>query len=513
MALELTADAATQQIVATGDASLRGFFDSGLRQRVDHLMNILYSGGVNSPMDSIEQLSYLIFLRLLSERDEQASLLARDHERVFSGEWARYSWDNFVTLTGHELYETLRSAIERLQDLPRLTGTARELFRNARLKIYDPPTLRAVVQQIATLNLSPRNGQDIKGDMYEYLLSKLAQSGTNGQFRTPRHIIDLIVEMVHPEPGLRICDPACGTAGFLISAYMHILRDYTTEEDLARGLIDGSRLNRAQWDFLERDAFTGFDNDVNMVKIAILNLYLHHLERARIEHTNPLITTRGAQYPGQYYDIILANPPFAGRIQKESILAEIDLDTRDTELLFVKWCIDHLADTGRAGMIVPNGVLFGASRAARHVRQLLMTDCRLDAVITLPAGVFKPYSGVATAILLFGRGGDRGSVWFYELSADGFSLDDRRVRIAENDIPHVLAAWPARAETPRSFSVPVDEIRGRGWQLLPGAYRTILPDYAAHEPASELLGRLIEIEREAMSQAEALQRALRIGPT
>ena len=387
----------------SGDATIRdpGFFSSGLRQNVDQLMNILWAGGVNNPMDSIEQLSYLIFLRLLSDRDDHAAVIEPGYQRIFSGEWARYSWGNFVTLTGNELFDSLRGAVEKLHELPGLSNTGKELFRNATLKIYDRPTLRAVVQAIAEMPLDSANGRDLKGDMYEYLLSKLSQSGTNGQFRTPRHIIALIVSLVDPGPGMRICDPACGTAGFLISAYIHILRKYTKPIDLSRGAVDGSLLKPEQWRFLEQQAFTGFDNDANMVKIAILNLYLHQLEKARVLHTNPLTSSIGGHYPGQLYDVILANPPFAGRIQSESILPDIGLNSRDTELLFLKWFLDHLGPAGRAGVIVPTGVLFGSSKSDRKVRELLLSTCDLQAVISLPSGVFKPYSGVATAILIF----------------------------------------------------------------------------------------------------------------
>ena len=357
-------------IASTAQANGSNFFASGLRQKVDQLMNMMWAGGVNNPMDSIEQLSYLMFLRLLSERDDQSAVIEKGYQRIFSGAWARFAWGNFVTLTGNELFDSLRDGIEQLHELPGLSATGRELFRNATLKIYDRPTLRAVVQTVAAMDLVPHEGHDLKGDMYEYLLSKLSQSGTNGQFRTPRHIIDMIVTLVDPTPGLRICDPACGTAGFLIAAYRHILRQHTSPADLLNGIVDGSRLKPKQWEYLETQAFTGFDNDANMVKIAILNLYLHQLERARIEHRNPLTTTQGGQYPGPRYDIILANPPFAGRVQTESILADIGLETRDTELLFLKWFIDHLADNGRAGVIVPNGVLFGAGKAARRVREV-----------------------------------------------------------------------------------------------------------------------------------------------
>jgi len=485
------------------------FFSSGLRQKVDQLMNVLWAGGVNNPMDSIEQLSYMIFLRLLSERDEQAALIEKNYQRIFSGAWARYAWGNFVTLTGSELFDALRGAIEKLHELPNLSNTGRELFRNATLKIYDRPTLRAVVQTIAEMDLAPHEGHDLKGDMYEYLLSKLSQSGTNGQFRTPRHIIDLIVALVDPRPGLRICDPACGTAGFLISAYTHILRSHTKPADVGRGIVDGSQLKTKQWEFLESHAFTGFDNDANMVKIAILNLYLHQLERARIEHHNPLTTTQSGQYPGPKYDIILANPPFAGRVQKESILADIALDTRDTELLFLKWFLDHLTDTGRAGVIVPNGVLFGSGKADRKVREMLLTTCELQAVIALPAGVFKPYSGVGTAIFIFQKGKPTESVWFYELTADGYSLDDKRTPIEANDIPDILAKWPNREEGPNSFRVPVEKISENGWQLMPGRYKPVRLDAVNHDAPADILADVIRMETEIAARAKALLERVR----
>ena len=432
------------------------FQSSGLRQKVDQLMDILYSGGVNNPMDSIEQLSYLIFLRLLTEKDEMLAALDKKHyKRIFSGDWARYAWGNFVTLTGDELFNAARAAIEKLHDLPGLSATGKLLFERATLKIHDRPTLRAVVQAIHGLDLDSNQGHDLKGDMYEYLLSKLAASGTNGQFRTPRHIIEMIVALVDPQSGQRICDPACGTAGFLIASYNHILCSNTSKAGRARGICDGDLLKPAQWKFLEEQAFTGYDNDANMVKIAILNLYLHRLEKANIEFHNPLTTGKGSPYPGLTFDVILANPPFAGKIQKESILADINLETRDTELLFLKWFIDHLNPGGRAGVIVPNGVLFGSNKADRKVRELLLTTCDLQAVINLPSGVFRPYSGVGTAALIFEKGMARSartnSVWFYDLTADGFSLDDKRTPIDSSDIPDVLAKWPERDEARNSL--------------------------------------------------------------
>ena len=482
------------------------FFSSGLRQKVDQLMNILYAGGVNNPMDSIEQISYLLFLRLLTEKDETFASLDKKYTRIFSGKWSRFAWGNFVTLTGDELFNAVRDAMESFHELPGLSDTGKLLFSRATLKIYDRPTLRAVVQGVQELDLVAHEGQDFKGDMYEYLLSRLSASGTNGQFRTPRHIIDLIVYLATPQPGQRICDPADGTAGFLISAFTHILRQHTKPADLKRGNIDGSMLKPAQWKFLEEQAFTGFDNDVNMVKIAILNLYLHQLEKAKIEHFNPLTTGFGGVYPGIRFDVILANPPFAGKVQDESILADLNykLNTRATELLFLKWFIDHLTDGGRAGVIVPNGVLFGSANAATKVRELLLTECDLQAVISLPSGVFKPYAGVATAALIFQKGAPTKSVWFYDLTADGFSLDDKRTPIDGNDIPDVLAKWPAREEGPNSYRVPIENIKGNDWSLAAGRYKPVTIEVTNHDAPTDILRDVLKVENEIIRRGDAL---------
>jgi len=485
------------------------FQSSGLRQKVDQLMDILYSGGVNNPMDSIEQLSYLIFLRLLTEKDEMLAHLDKKHyKRIFSGDWARFAWGNFVTLTGDELFNAARGAIEKLHDLPGLSATGKLLFERATLKIHDRPTLRAVIQAIHALALDPHQGHDLKGDMYEYLLSKLATSGTNGQFRTPRHIIAMIVALVDPKADRRICDPACGTAGFLVASYNHILCNNTSKAARARGTRDGDLLKPAQWKFLEERAFTGYDNDANMVKIAILNLYLHRLEKADIEFHNPLTTGKGSPYPGLTFDVILANPPFAGKIQRESILADINLETRDTELLFLKWFIDHLNPGGRAGVIVLNGVLFGSNKADRKVRELLLTTCDLQAVINLPSGVFKPYSGVGTAALVFEKGTKKfagtQSVWFYDLTADGFSLDDKRTPIVTNDIPDVLAKWPKREEGPNSYRVPIEQIRENEWSLAAGRYKPATAATVAHDAPAKILGDVLDLEKEIIQRGNAL---------
>jgi len=490
--------------VLNGNGS--NFFSSGLRQKVDQLMDILWAGGVNNPMDSIEQISYLLFLRLLSEKDETLATLDKKYTRLFSSKWARFAWGNFVTLTGDELFDAIRSAIESLHELPNLSDTGKLLFSRATLKIYDRATLRAVVQGVHNLDLAPHAGRDFKGDMYEYLLSKLSASGMNGQFRTPRHIIDMMVTLVDPQPGQRICDPACGTAGFLISSVTHILKAHTRPADLKRGLVDGALLKPAQWKFLEEQAFTGYDNDANMVKIAILNLYLHQLERAHIEMRNVLTTGYGGVYPGKRYDVILANPPFAGRVQEESLLSDLNykLNTRATELLFLKWFIDHLAPGGRAGVIVPNGVLFGSNNAATSLREMLLTECDLQAVISLPSGVFKPYSGVGTAALIFEKGLPTKSVWFYDLTADGFSLDDKRTPIEANDISDVLAKWPAREEGANSYRAPIEKIKEHDWSLAAGRYKPPIAEAANHDAPAEILGEVLKLENEIIQRGNAL---------
>jgi type I restriction enzyme M protein len=243
-----------------------------------------------------------------------------------------------------------------------------------------------------------------------------------------------------------------------------------------------------------------------MVKIAILNLYLHQLEKARIEHFNPLTTGFGGVYPGQRFDVILANPPFAGKVQDESILADLNykLDTRATELLFLKWFVDHLTSGGRAGVIVPNGVLFAGTNAATKLREMLLTECDLQAVVTLPGGVFKPYSGVGTAALIFQKGTPTKSVWFYDLTADGFTLDDKRTPIAANDIEDVKVKWPRRESGANSYEVPIEKIKANDWSLAASRYKPQTVEAANHEAPDEILREVLTLENEIIRRGDAL---------
>lgn len=478
------------------------FQSSGLKQKIDQIMDMLWSGGVNNPLTAIEQISYLLFLRILSDRDDKLAAIDKGYKRLFSGTTSKYAWGNFVTLTGDALFDAVRDAIENIHELPGLSETGKLLFSRATLKIYDRPTLRAVIQAIQEMDLQPQHGIDIKGDAYEYLLSKLSQQGTAGQFRTPRHIISMMVELVAPKPGERICDPACGTAGFLLAAFEYIKRTHTSKASLEKGEITGDQLKPAQWDFLQEHAFTGYDNDADMVKISVLNLYLHQLEKSHVRSYNPLTDSR---FYGDHFDVILANPPFAGSIQQESILADINLPTKSTELLFCKWFIDHLTENGRAAVIVPNGVLFASNKAAKKIRELLLDECDLQAVINLPSGIFQPYSGVGTAILVFKKGGPTKSVWFYDLKADGFSLDQRRQPITSNDIPDLIAKFPNRSEGTNCFSVLVESIKQNiDASLSLSQYRAIETAPIEYRDPRDILREVVELEKEIATEADEL---------
>lgn len=483
------------------------FHSSGLAGEVDQLMDVLYAGGVNNPMDSIEQISYLLFLRLLWEREEDWKAIDPNHQGIFSDEWSSYAWGNISNLTGDELFNTVREAIERLDQLPGLTDTGRLLFRQSTLKILDRPTLRAVVQGIHQMGITPQGTKDPKGDMYEYLLSKIATSGTNGQFRTPRHIIDLIVKIIDPQANERICDPAAGTAGFLLAAHDHILRKNTPQSDLERGEVTGNLLEPSDWSFLQNHAYTGFDNDANMVKFGIMNLYLHNLEQTRYGMHNSVTTNLGGSYPGEKFDVILANPPFAGAVQAESILSDLNhgLNTRATELLFCKWFIDHLNEGGMAGVIVPQGVLTGSSNAHKAIRKILLEQNTLEAVIDLPGGAFNPYSGVSTAILIFRNGGPTKSVWFYKVGADGFTLNANRNPIADNDLPDLLAKYPNREEGDNSINVDVQAIIDNDLSFNVNNYLIREQEEIEYAHPSQLLSEISGIEQQILEQIRVLE--------
>jgi type I restriction enzyme M protein len=364
-------------------------------------------------------------------------------------------------------------------------------MRDARFTIPTPALLSRVVDMLDDIPMAER---DTNGDLYEYLLSKIASAGVNGQFRTPRHIIDLMVAMMAPEPRDEICDPACGTAGFLVAASEYVRREHP-----------GVLTNTAQRSHFHTSMFHGFDFDSTMLRIGSMNMLLHGIEAPDIRYRDSL--SEGVSDDAERYTLILANPPFAGSLDYESTSKDLQriVKTKKTELLFVALFLKLLKPGGRAAVIVPDGVLFGSSTAHKALRRMLVEDQKLDAVVKLPSGVFRPYAGVSTAILFFTKTNSGGTddVWFYDVHADGFSLDDKRNPIGANDLPDALTRWVYRrtsernrARTDQSFTVPKADIAAQGYDLSINRYKEIVHDEVEHRPPLEIITDIEKLEAE-----------------
>lgn len=471
-------------------------------------MDELFAGGVNNPMTAIEQVSYLMFLKSLTELDEHqqkiAELSGKKYDSIFNGKISKFGWRVLSRLSGDELYNTLTEAFEHLHELPNLTQTGKTLFRQAHLKIYNRPTLKSVVSIIDGMdfNNTEKYDTDVKGDMYEYLLNRIAVSGTNGQFRTPRHIIKTMIELVKPKPSDLILDPACGTAGFLIEAYKYILRANTSEEEVARGHDTGDKLTQAQHEFLRTKAINGFDNDADMIKVAIMNLYLHDLSQSNVLNFDPLTLPEEKK---RKYDLVLANPPFAGTINSEAIQEDIGLSTSKTELLFLKYMYDHLVDGGRSAVIVPEGVLFGSTGAHKKMRELLVDTCKIDAVVSLPSGVFKPYAGVKTAIIFYTKGGKTDKAWFYEVTGDGLTLDDKRQPDEKNNnLKDLPTAYEKKEVSPCSWFATREQIIAEDYNLTASRYKPVTVDQTSHRDPKEIIAEVQELEAEIVDGLKKL---------
>ena len=417
------------------------FIAANLHKKVDHIMDVFFGAGVASHPTIIEQINYLLFMRALSQNDDDLRKIGvTDAEQlVFDGELEKYRWDNLLTLNAEQLFVALEECFRKIPEST-TNKTVRLVFRNAHIKLFDKPTLRTVLHEIDAFAKLMDEGEhagkrDIFGDTYEYLLSKLAQAGTSGQFRTPRHIIEFLVEVIAPKKGETIIDPAVGTAGFLVKAFEYLRREYTSPEQLASGgAFD--QLNSKEHTFLYEHTFSGFDSDEDMIKFGMMNLYLHGLQNARMVRQNTLTDTAGSR---DKYDVILANPPFSGKIDRDSVAEELQMNTGATEVLFLRYMIRHLTDSGRAGVIVPEGILFNASGAHTKIREILLEN-GLWCVVSLPGGVFNPYAGVKTSILFFDKTRiEKAEVLFAKVENDGFSLTAQRRSIIQNDLPEILA--------------------------------------------------------------------------
>jgi type I restriction enzyme M protein len=507
-----------------------------LRSQVDQIWNAFWSGGISNPLEVIEQITYLLFLRRLDElqtvEENKARTLGTPIERCIfpAGKdpkkrpYADFRWSRFKDFEARDLYELVSEHIfPFLRTLGGDNSTYATHMKDARFTIPTPALLVKVVDLIAAL---PLEGRDTKGDLYEYMLSKIASAGQNGQFRTPRHIIQLMVELMQPTPSDIVCDPACGTAGFLVAVGEALRRHHPN-------LFH----NRRQREHFHSGLFHGFDFDNTMLRIGSMNLLLHGVEQPDIIYRDSLAQDHAGET--EKYTLVLANPPFAGSLDYENTAKDLQavVKTKKTELLFLTLFLRLLKPGGRAAVIVPDGVLFGSSKAHRELRRILVEEQQLQAVISLPGGTFRPYAGVSTAILVFTRTDSGGTdrVWFYDVDADGWSLDDKRQPLladeklgplpeqplseqehAKNNLPDVLARWAnhtttecERPRTAQSFCVPKAEIAEKNYDLSLNRYKEVVHEEVKYDSPQSILAELKALEHEILQGIDQLQGMLK----
>jgi len=486
-----------------------------LKSKVDRLWDAFWAGGIANPLEVIEQITYLLFIKRLDElhtvQEARANRLKRPIENpIFKRKQQDLRWSRFKNDAPAEMYrivtEKVFPFIKQLQS-DREDSTYAHHMKDARFTI---PTANLLAKVVDMIDNIPMEQRDTKGDLYEYMLSKIATAGQNGQFRTPRHIIKMMVEMVAPQPRDIICDPACGTAGFLIAAGEY-LREHHPEI---------FRTPELQHHFNEK-LFNGFDFDSTMLRIGSMNMLLHGVENPNIRYKDSLAEEHAGDE--EQYTLVLANPPFAGSLDYENTakgLLQV-VKTKKTELLFLTLFLRLLKPGGRAAVIVPDGVLFGSSNAHKALRKILVEDQKLDAVISMPSGVFKPYAGVSTAVLIFTKTNSGGTenVWFYDMQADGFSLDDKRTELdhskhANDNIPDILTRWRNHDEeakqlrTDQSFLVPKADIANRGYDLSVNRYKEVVYDKVQKRSPRRILGELSRLETQIQKDMRKLETML-----
>ena len=490
-----------------------------LKSKVDQIWNTMWSGGISNPLSVIEQLTYLLFIKGLDElhtrKERQAARTGQPIEDpVFSADQEALRWSRFKELAPEQMFETVRERVfPFIKSIGQTVGSGEESTYTHHMQdaLFMMPTARVLANVVDQLDDIEMADRDTKGDLYEYMLGKIATAGQNGQFRTPRHIIKLMVDIIAPTPRDVICDPACGTAGFLVAASEYLVEHHGN---------DIYRNARAQRRFNE-DTFHGYDFDTTMLRIGSMNMLLHGIENPDIRYRDSLaqIDVGAADDDAERYSLVLANPPFAGSLDYESTAKDLQqvVKTKKTELLFLALFLRLLQTGGRAAVIVPDGVLFGASNAHRTMRRILVEEQKLDAIVSMPSGVFKPYAGVSTAFLVFTKTNSGGTddVWFYDMQADGYSLDDKRTPQPDNsDLADILARWRnreaerKRARTDQSFFVPKTEIVGNDYDLSINRYKEVEYQVVEYDPPGVILERLSELEQEITNGREELERLL-----
>ena len=493
-----------------------------LKNKIDNLWEIFWTGGLTNPLDVIEQMTYLMFIRDLDDADnvhaKEAAMLGLSYESIFAKEVQigdrtidgnQLKWSTFHDFPAQKMYSTVQEWV--FPFIKNLHGDKESAYSkymgDAIFKIPTPLVLDKIVTAMDGIyeQMAQIKKADTRGDVYEYLLSKLSTAGVNGQFRTPRHIIKMMVDLMEPKADDVICDPACGTSGFLVAASDY-LKENRKEEIF---------FNKQNKEHYMNHMFHGFDMDRTMLRIGAMNMMTHGVENPFIEYRDSL----SDQNPDkEKYSLILANPPFKGSLDYDTVSADLlkVCKTKKTELLFLALFLRMLRVGGRCACIVPDGVLFGSSKAHKDIRKALIEENRLEAVVSMPSGVFKPYAGVSTAILIFTKTGHGGTdkVWFYDMKADGYSLDDKRSEVKENDIPDIIARFhnlegeENRERTEQSFFVPKQEIADNDYDLSINKYKKIEYVPVEYPPTSEIMANLRELEKQIGQEMDELEKML-----
>lgn len=475
-----------------------------LRSKVDKIWETFWTGGITNPLEVIEQFTYLLFIKGLDDKEiikeNDALLLGIDFDRTFPEDKQNLRWSKFKNFEAETMYDVVANEVfPFIKSLHTNKDSAYAKYMgDAIFKIPTPLMLSKIIDGIDNIDMD--ENKDTKGDLYEYLLSKVATAGTNGQFRTPRHIIDMIVRLMKPTPQDIIVDPAAGSAGFLVSSQAY-LRENHADLFLVQGLKE----------HFNNNMFYGFDMDRTMLRIGAMNMMLHGVDNPNIEYKDSLSE---ANTDKDKFSLVLANPPFKGSLDYEQVSADLlkVTKTKKTELLFLALFLRILKTGGRCASIVPDGVLFGSTGGHKSIRKEIVENHKLEAIISMPSGVFKPYAGVSTAIMIFTKTGAGGTdkVWFYDMKADGYSLDDKRNPVEDNDINDIVERFSnldkevGRKRTEQSFFVPVEEIRDNGYDLSINKYKEIEYEEVKYDSPQEIMLRIRELEMDITAGIEEL---------
>lgn len=520
-----------------------------LKNKVANLWDKFWSGGISNPLNAIEQITYLLFMKQLDETDKRkisnADFLNEKYTSIFSGKFfppgsddkeeknaiekETLRWSYFTRMPSEEMLLHVQSKVfPFIKQLEEVNSFFTKHMANAAFLI---PSGRMLTEATKTIDeifaeLEKENRFiDAQGDFYEYLLDSLKQAGKNGQFRTPTHVIELIVELIEPKLGNKIADPASGTAGFLLAAYKYLITEFTSDtykqpddNGFTRGTLADKLVDEKAKALLNEETFFGFDIDPTMIRIGLMNLMMHGITQPRIDYKDTLSKNYNED---NVYDIVMANPPFTGRIDKGDLNETFTIATTKSELLFVERIYKMLRMGGTAGVVVPQGVLFGSGTAFKDVRKILIDKCELKAVVSMPSGVFRPYAGVATAILIFTKGGETNNVWFYDMQSDGWSLDDKRSPLTNSDgsrdygdLHLIIDAYRKRNpkkesdRTLQHFFVPKTEIEENEYNLSFSKYKTEVYLEIKYNDPKAILEKLSSIESEIVKGIDELKSVL-----